>query len=119
MAANVRSVVLVIIATIFTTAAQLLFKIGSSDQTFAILSFPINLTVIGGFVAYGIAALLFLFALRNGELSVLYPLWSLSFVWIFLVSLAVLGETVVLANWIGIALIITGVSLIGREAEHA
>lgn len=106
---------LVVVATFFTTIAQLSFKIGSNAEGFYLVFFPINIIILAGFVAYGISALLFLYALRGGELSVLYPIWSLSFVWIFLVSSFVLKESINLFNWVGVLFIIIGVSLVGRS----
>ncbi|MBI2578464.1 MAG: EamA family transporter [Candidatus Aenigmarchaeota archaeon] len=109
---------LVVTATLFTAVAQLSFKLGANAQGFYIGPFPVNVIVIAGFLAYGIAALLFLHALRDGQLSVLYPIWSLSFVWVFLASSMLLKETVTLLNWFGIILIMAGVSLAGRGAKN-
>lgn len=110
---------LVVLATIFTAIAQLSFKLGSAQGGILIGPLPLNPIIAAGFIAYGIAALLFIYALRGGELSVLYPLWSLSFVWIFLVSIFTLKEAVSVINWLGVALIMLGVSLVGRGAKNA
>lgn len=106
------------VATFFTTAAQLSFKLGAGTEGFMIGPFPLNYTIIAGFLSYGIAALIFIRALKGSELSVLYPVWSLSFVWIFLVSLFILNESVSIFNWLGITLIIAGVSLVGKGAKY-
>lgn len=118
MVLAMKNEALVVIATLFTAAAQLSFKLGANAQGVYIGPFPVNITVIAGFLAYGIAAMLFLFALRGGQLSVLYPIWSLSFVWVFLVSSLLLKETVTPLNWAGILLIMAGVSLVGRGAKN-
>lgn len=109
-----KSILLVVIATLFTTIAQLLFKLGSSPIGMHIGLFPINLLVLSGFLSYGVAAFLFIQALKGKQLSVIYPLWSLSFVWIFIVSMFFLGEAVNMINWLGIVFIMIGLSLIGR-----
>ena len=114
-----RSEFLVVIATFFATAAQLSFKLGANSPGFIAGPVPINLLVFFGFVSYGISTVLFIFALRGGQLSVLYPIWALSFVWIFLVSILVLNETVNAINWLGIGFIIAGVSLVGRGPKNA
>jgi len=106
---------LVVIATFFTTIAQLSFKLGSTSEGVYIGPIPLNIIIVVGFLAYGTAAILFLYALRGGELSVLYPIWSLSFVWIFFVSSFILKESINLLNWIGVLFIIIGVSLVGRS----
>lgn len=115
---SIRPEILVVIATFFVTGAQLAFKLGSSEAGISIGPFSLTPMIILGFISYGISAFLFIFALRNGQLSALYPIWALSFVWIFLVSMALLGETVSLVNWVGAALIITGVSLVGRGSKN-
>jgi len=63
--------------------------------------------------AYGLATLIYIPALRGGDLSVLYPIISLSFVAVSLLSVWLLKERMNLLKWIGIVLIIAGVSLIG------
>ncbi|MBS3053482.1 MAG: hypothetical protein J4469_03195 [Candidatus Aenigmarchaeota archaeon] len=113
-----KSVLLVVIATLFTTVAQLMFKLGSGAEGFYFGPLPINITIIAGFLSYAVAAFIFIRALKGSELSVLYPVWSLSFVWIFLVSLFILNESVSIFNWFGILLIITGVSLVGKGAKY-
>ncbi len=114
-----KSEILVVIATFLTTIAQLSFKLGSNAPGVYLGAFPINVSIVSGFFVYGISALLFTYALRNGELSVLYPIWSLSFVWIFLVSMFMLNESIIIFNWLGIVLIILGVSLVYGGAKNA
>lgn len=104
---------LIIICTVLTTAAQLSFKLGSTTLDFSLENSLFNIYLVIGLVFYGMAAVLFIFALRLGELSVLYPLWSLSFVWVTLASMFLLKETISFREWLGIGAIVTGVSLIG------
>lgn len=117
MKKRIKNILLVIGATFFTTIAQFLFKLGSASFD---LSFSgiINFYIVPGFIAYGIAALLFIFALRDGELSVLYPIWSLSFVWITFVSLVFLNEIVTLIKWAGIFFIVAGISILGIGGKN-
>ncbi len=109
-----KSILLVVVATLFTSVAQLSFKLGSTAEGFYFGPFPINPIVIAGFLLYAVAAFLFIQALKGKQLSLLYPLWSLSFVWIFIVSMFFLGEAVNMINWLGIVFIMIGLSLIGR-----
>ena len=109
---------IIAISTIFTTLAQLSFKLGSSSIGLSLTSFVFNPYIILGFASYAIAALGFTIALKFGELSLIYPLWSLSFVWITLVSMIFLGEYVSTFNWAGIIFIIAGISFMGFGARH-
>lgn len=119
MALPTSSVLMVVVATFLTAISQLLFKLGSNALGSFIGPFPVNASIIAGFISYFAAAGLFFMALRKGHLSLLYPIWSLSFVWVFVASIFILNEAVSLHNWFGILLIIAGVSIIGRAAEHA
>ena len=66
-----------------------------------------------GIFFYGISTLMFIPLLKAGELSVLYPIVALAYVWVCLLSVKFLGEKMNPYKWAGIALIILGVVLIG------
>jgi len=93
---------------------QLLFKLGSTSVSFNLFSWITNIKVIGGMLLYAVSAVLFIIALKHGNLSVLYPLIATSYIWVAIFSVKFLGEPFSLAKWIGIALIIAGVSVIVR-----
>ncbi len=65
---------------------------------------------------YGISSVIFIIALKGGELSVLYPLVGLSYVWVCLYSKIMLNEKMNKLKWLGIAVIVLGVSFIGFGA---
>jgi len=93
---------------------QLLFKLGSTSVSFNLLSWITNIKVIGGMLLYGVSAIFFIIALKHGNLSVLYPLIATSYIWVTIFSVKFLGEPFSFMKWIGIVLIITGVSIIVR-----
>jgi uncharacterized membrane protein len=65
----------------------------------------------------GMAVLLIL-ALKDGQLSILYPIISLSYVWVNLLSMYFFHEHMNLFKAIGIALIIGGVGLLGKVSSR-
>ena len=69
--------------------------------------------MLSGLFAYGLSTLIYIPALRGGELSVLYPIISLSFALVAILSGFLLGERMNWLKWGGIACIIAGVSFIG------
>ncbi|PLW79463.1 hypothetical protein C0585_07475 [Candidatus Woesearchaeota archaeon] len=103
---RIRSIVLVILFTLITTIAQILMKKGAVSGIF-------NLFVFFGLAFYGFGTLMFIVALKDGELSILYPLISLSFVWVALSSYFLLGESLGISKILGIFLIILGIGLLG------
>jgi drug/metabolite transporter (DMT)-like permease len=105
--------VLLLFCTFIMATGQLLLKNGMSKFSFSLPGTIYNLPLICGFLIYGAMAVAFLFILKNMELSIAYPIIGLSFVWVALLSLQFLSETITMLQWLGIASVIAGVSLIG------
>lgn len=99
---------LVILATILTTTAQYFFKKGSEQLPALITNVPFIIAIA---LYFSVAGLMML-ALRYGELSRTFPLLATSFVWVGLMSIFFLGETLSIINWLGILGIIIGVVLL-------
>lgn len=102
--------------TLFSAAGQLFLKLGAKGLDFSIQGTILNFTLVAGCLLYFVGAALLVLSLKRAELSVTYPLVSLSFIWVSLLSIFFLGETLALWDWAGIVLIIAGISLIGRGA---
>ena len=109
MKTRLRSIVLMIICTIFTSTAQILYKIGAKKLTFDFISIITNWPLILGITLYGLGAILVVIALRGGEVTVLYPIITTSYVWVTLASSYFFGEIVNKFRWTGITLIIIGI----------
>jgi len=93
---------------------QLLFKLGSSSVSLSVWSWVTNPRILGGMALYGLSAILFIVALKHGNLSVLYPVIATSYVWVALISARFLGEPLSVLQWVGIVLILGGVALVVR-----
>lgn len=61
---------------------------------------------------YGTATLAWIYLLRTTELSKVYPIMALSFVFVPLAARAFFGEEITPLYWVGIFLIVFGVGLI-------
>ena len=109
-----KGVVLVFTCTILGAAAQILMKIGMAHFRPDVLALVTNLPLIAGYALYGINTLLLVLALREGELSTLYPIIALTYVWVTLLSYTLLGEKPSLLKDVGIASIVVGVAVLGR-----
>lgn len=72
-----------------------------------------NFPIILGCFLYVISSVLFIAALRGGELSVLYPFSALSYVWVSILSVKLLQEKMNWLKWLGVSLIIIGIAFIG------
>ena len=113
MATELWAVLLVIFQTIPGAIGPILVKKGTEHLKFNLRSLLTNKNLILGFTLYAFAAIGFTIALRGGELSVLYPLVSISYVWVCFLSVRYLKEHMNRYKWFGILLIIFGVSMIG------
>jgi multidrug transporter EmrE-like cation transporter len=65
--------------------------------------------IISGFVAAFAASLFWMAAMTKFELSFAYPFMSLAFVLVFLMSVALFGETFTIGKVVGLALIVSGI----------
>lgn len=83
----------------------------------SMLAIITNGYVFVGYTLYGINMVLLVLALRHAELSILYPIIALTYVWVALLSFFVLHEHMSAIRIGGIALIIIGVAAIGRESK--
>ena len=72
-----------------------------------------------GLACYGVSTLLMVLALRDGELSLLYPVISLTYIWVMFLSVLVLHEPLTQWKVAGISLICLGVALLGMKPKKA
>ena len=117
MATQLFAVGLVIFGTFVMSFGTILLKKGSSKQLLKISSLATNYSLMGGVALYGIGTMIFIPALKRGDLSVLYPFAALSYIWVSLLSVKFLGERMNKLKWLGIVLIIIGVAFIGIGSQ--
>ncbi len=127
-----RSFLLVFACTLIGALAQILVKqgtgqLGGSHITLGdvahdpTLFFRFSVAIISnfrlfcGYCLYGVVTFLMALALKGRELSRLFPIIALTYVWVTLLSLLVLGEHMNLFRSIGIAFIVGGVSILGLK----
>ena len=98
----------------------MLIKLGAVTRTYptleaAILAKITNPSLMIGYSLYGVNTVLLVLALRKGQLSLLYPVIALTYVWVTMLSFFVFHETINPYKIAGLLLIITGVSVMGRK----
>ena len=112
MKTRLRSIILMIVCTIFTSTAQILYKIGANNLKFDVISIITNWPLVLGLILYGLGAGLVIIAFRGGEVTVLYPLITSSYIWVTLASSYLFGEIISMTRWIGVIIIIIGILMI-------
>jgi drug/metabolite transporter (DMT)-like permease len=108
---------LVFSCTLFGAVAQILIKKGMGHFKPELWALLTNWQLIAGYFLYGINTLLMVLALKHGEMSRLYPIIALTYVWTTLLSYTLLGEHPNLYKNIGIAIIVIGVAVMGRGGK--
>ena len=119
-ATSVGSIGLVFLCTVSGAAAQLLMKYGANHLTgVGLIGVLTNLPLLAGYGLYGVNTVLLVLALRQGHLSVLYPIIALTYVWVTILSPRVFPEDHLNAFKVaGVSLIVVGVSLIGKGSRE-
>ena len=113
MATELWAIGLVVLASIVAALGPIYLKRGSKKFKLNIRALIKNYELIAGIAFYAASTVLFIPALKGGELSVLYPLVSLTYIWVSFLSVKMLNEKMNKFKWLGILLIIIGVSFIG------
>ncbi|HEY3742943.1 MAG TPA: hypothetical protein VGL53_24015 [Bryobacteraceae bacterium] len=112
-----RSLILVSLCTILGAAAQILMKKGADPSIHGMIPTIVriftNIDMFIGYALYGISAVLLVLALRRGQLSLLYPVIALTFVWVAVLSVIVFHETLTPMRIAGITTVVLGVGLLG------
>jgi multidrug transporter EmrE-like cation transporter len=109
---------LVFCCTLLGAGAQILMKTGANRMTHAgLLGMLTNLPLMAGYCLYGISTLLLVLALRDGELSMLYPVIALTYVWVTVLAFVVFHDSINPWKLLGIVLIVTGVAVLGKGGK--
>jgi multidrug transporter EmrE-like cation transporter len=110
---------LVFCCTILGAAAQILMKSGANHMTGpGLLGMATNLPLMAGYCLYGISTLLLVLALKDGELSLLYPVIALTYVWVTVLSFLIFNDSINPWKLLGIVLIVTGVAVLGKGGKR-
>ena len=116
-----RSFALVVCCTIIGAAAQVLIKKGASalgaNPTMLQTALAMVLTpaLFAGYSMYGVSTILLVLALRHGQLSLLYPVFAMTYVWVTILSVVVFHESMNPYKLAGIVTIVAGIAVLGRE----
>lgn len=100
-------ILLIVASALCTTFGQLCWKLGTKSILFLIV----------GFALYGLGALLMIYAFRFGEVSVLHPMLSISYVLSLLLGALLLNESVTPRKIGGILCVICGTIFLGLSAS--
>lgn len=114
MQTKIIVIITVAVCALIAAIGQIFFKLGSETLSMNLMTWLTNWKLIFGLVLYAIATIFFVYSLKFGNLSTLYPIIATSYIWVAIFSIAFLGENFTIFKWVGILLIIFGVGIIVR-----
>lgn len=103
---RIATTYLMVLCTICVALAQFSFKFSINNSRY--------IFILLGIFLYAIGTVFFLIALKNEQVSKVYPYMSLVFIWVLILSTSHLNETLTTSKVIGVISILIGVILIGR-----
>lgn len=102
------AVILMVICTLFTSTAQIFYKFGAVNLPVIFTNIPL----ITGLVLYGFGAIIFVTALKFGEVTVVYPIIATSYIWVALFSWIIFNDNMNFHKIFGISAIVAGITII-------
>jgi drug/metabolite transporter (DMT)-like permease len=115
-----RPIALVVACTIIGAAAQILMRHGAAHLHGSTAADLLkNWELIAGYACLAVNTGLLILALRDGELSVLYPIIALTYVWVTILSPMFFGDVINAYKLAGVGLIVVGVSFIGLGSRSS
>jgi multidrug transporter EmrE-like cation transporter len=113
-----RALGLVFCCTLIGAAAQVFMKMGANAIAHPTpLQILTNVPLMSGYCLYGISTLLLVLALREGQLSLLYPVISLTYVWVTMLSVLIFKETLNPFKVAGLLIVVAGVAVLGMDGR--
>ena len=108
----ITSMLLVFIASVIGSFGAVFLKLGAQRLDGTILSFANTRLALGVALFLG-SSVFYSAGIRGGQLSVLYPMVSLGYIWTLLWSRLFFGEPFTKAKFVGLGLILLGVFFVG------
>ncbi len=109
------SIVCFAVAAFLGALGQYLYQSGADAATGTLSSYFANPRLIAGVACYVAVMVLFVTGFRRGgAMTVLYPVYASTFIWAALIAFFVYGTPIRAVNFAGMALIVSGMILMGR-----
>jgi uncharacterized membrane protein len=106
------SILLVLISSFLGSFGAVFLKLGAEHLKGSIARLLTNYWLACGICFYLLSSVFYMMGVSQGQLTVLYPMVSLGYIWAILWARLLFKEPFTIAKIAGLALIICGVSLI-------
>ena len=116
MTTSITAVALVFTSAVIGSFGAVFLKLGAQRLRFG-LRHIISIQSLLGVMLYVVSSFFYVAGVRQGELSVLYPMISLGYVFTLLWSRIFFKEPITRQKYVALGLIIVGISMIGVGAH--
>lgn len=112
---SLEKIALFVFVSVLMSVGQLLFKVTANQwtSTSSMLTMAFIWPLMGSLAVYATACTLWIFALRNTELSKAMPFIATAYIIAPLASAALFDDAIQPAYWLGAAFIVTGIAICG------
>jgi undecaprenyl phosphate-alpha-L-ara4N flippase subunit ArnE len=107
---------LMLVASIIGSFGAVLLKLGAGELNKGFCHI-LNIKLAAGVVVYLVSWYFFVLGIRHGELSVLYPMVALGYIWTLLWARLFFREAFTRQKLLGLALILLGVFFVGLGSQ--
>ena len=107
---------LMLLASLIGSSGAVLLKLGAMELHKGFWHI-LNLKLAAGVVVYLVSCYFFVLGIRHGELSVLYPMVSLGYIWTLVWARLFFHEAFTRQKFLGLALILLGVFFVGLGSK--
>ncbi len=106
-----------LVASVLGAAGQFLYKAGAVRATGTLQSYLVNSRILLGLCCYIGVTVLFVAGLKQKvATSAIYPVYATTFIWAALIEHSLYGRVLSLANFVGMALLVVGMYLLGKAS---
>jgi multidrug transporter EmrE-like cation transporter len=109
MTTPLKSILLVMSASFVGSFGSVFLKAGAGRLHREVLTLLLNWRLAAGVLLFVLSSFLFIAGVKEGELSILYPMVSLGYIFSLCWSRLFFGEPLTRNKLLGLALIVTGI----------
>ena len=120
---KLRPMLLVFISTLFGAPASIIIKSAANhvpqhvNWFAALIAMATNLPLVAGYSLLGVSFFLMTLALKDGELSILYPVIALTQVWVTILSVWIFHDSMNPYKIAGVGAVVLGVGVLGWSGK--
>jgi undecaprenyl phosphate-alpha-L-ara4N flippase subunit ArnE len=107
------SILLVLLASFIGSFGAVLLKGGANRLHRQWRTLVFNWRLVAGVAAFVLSSIFFVLGVKNGELTVLYPMVSLGYMWTLLWSKLFFNEPFTRNKFLGVGMILVGIVCLG------